>query len=53
MLEKKQFRIYPQESLFSHVLGQINDDNLGVSGIEKYFNEYEKDRFLPFKKLLY
>jgi cell division protein FtsI (penicillin-binding protein 3) len=38
-LNEKQFRIYPQESLFSHVLGQINDDNLGISGLEKSFNE--------------
>jgi cell division protein FtsI (penicillin-binding protein 3) len=38
-LNKKQFRIYPQESLFSHVLGQIDDDNLGISGLEKSFNE--------------
>jgi cell division protein FtsI (penicillin-binding protein 3) len=38
-LNEKQFRIYPQESLFSHVLGQIDDDNLGISGLEKSFNE--------------
>ena len=38
-LNEKQFRVYPQESLFSHVLGQIDDDNLGISGLEKSFNE--------------
>ena len=38
ILEKKQHRIYPQESLFSHVLGQIDDNNFGVSGIEKSLN---------------
>jgi len=36
---ERQFRIYPQKSLFSHVLGQINEDNEGISGIEKYFDE--------------
>jgi cell division protein FtsI (penicillin-binding protein 3) len=38
-LSEKQFRVYPQESLFSHVLGQVDDDNLGISGLEKSFNE--------------
>ncbi len=39
VLNEKQFRVYPQESLFSHVLGQIDDDNLGISGLEKSFNK--------------
>ena len=38
-LNEKQFRVYPHESLFSHVLGQIDDDNLGISGLEKSFNK--------------
>jgi cell division protein FtsI (penicillin-binding protein 3) len=38
-LNEKQFRVYPHESLFSHVLGQIDDDNSGISGLEKSFNE--------------
>ena len=33
--EKKITRIYPQKNLFSHVLGQIDDDNQGISGLEK------------------
>ena len=33
-------RIYPQKSLFSHILGQIDDDNNGISGVEKFF-DYE------------
>ena len=33
--EQKITRIYPHESLFSHVLGQIDDDNNGISGLEK------------------
>ena len=38
-LAEKQFRVYPQESLFSHIIGQIDDDNLGISGLEKSFNK--------------
>ena len=38
--EEQITRIYPQQNLFSHILGQIDDDNNGVSGIEKFF-DYE------------
>ena len=38
--EEQITRLYPQQNLFSHVLGQIDDDNNGVSGIEKFF-DYE------------
>ena len=38
--EEKLSRIYPQENLFSHIIGQIDDDNTGISGIEKYY-DYE------------
>ena len=33
-------RVYPNGNLFSHILGQIDTDNNGVSGIEKSF-DYE------------
>ena len=33
VFEKKKFRIYPQKNLFSHILGQIDDNNIGISGI--------------------
>ncbi len=36
---KKQFRIYPQKNLFSHVLGQVDDNNTGISGLEKFFDK--------------
>ena len=32
-------RLYPQKNLFSHIIGQIDDDNNGISGIEKSFDE--------------
>tara|TARA_Y100000590_G_scaffold231900_1_gene261250 strand:- start:762 stop:2492 length:1731 start_codon:yes stop_codon:yes gene_type:complete len=38
--KKKTSRIYPQKNLFSHVLGQTDDINEGISGVEKFF---EKD----------
>ena len=38
--EQKISRIYPQKELFSHVIGQIDDNNKGISGIEKSF-DYE------------
>ena len=38
IFEKKLSRIYPQKNLFSHIIGQIDDDNNGVSGIENYYN---------------
>ena len=33
-----QRRVYPHGQLYSHVLGQIDDDNYGISGIESYFD---------------
>ena len=32
-------RLYPQKNLFSHIIGQIDDDNNGISGIEKSFDK--------------
>ena len=37
--EQKITRVYPHENLFSHVLGQIDDDNNGISGLEKSLDE--------------
>ena len=38
--EERISRVYPQSNLFSHIIGQIDDDNKGISGIEKFF-DYE------------
>ena len=35
----KPSRIYPQRNLFSHVLGQTDDINIGISGVEKFFDK--------------
>jgi len=37
--EEKLTRLYPQKNLFSHIIGQIDDDNNGISGIEKSFDK--------------
>ena len=37
--QEKLTRIYPQKNLFSHIIGQIDDDNQGISGLEKSFDE--------------
>ena len=37
--EEKILRIYPQKNLFSHIIGQIDDDNNGISGLEKTYNK--------------
>jgi len=44
VFEKKQFRIYPQKNLLSHILGQIDDANNGISGAEKFFDDYLKNK---------
>ena len=41
--EEKLTRVYPQKNLFSHIIGQIDDDNKGISGLEKSFNEKLKE----------
>ena len=42
-IEQKITRIYPDKNLFSHVVGQIDNDNNGISGIEKSFDKNLKD----------
>ena len=37
--ENRITRIYPQKNLFSHIIGQIDNENNGISGIEKSFDK--------------
>ena len=37
--ENRLIRIYPDKNLFSHIIGQIDDNNTGVSGLEKSFDD--------------
>ena len=45
--EERLTRIYPQKNLFSHIIGQIDDDNNGISGIEKSFDQKLKQITKP------
>ena len=47
--EEKLTRIYPQTNLFSHIIGQIDDDNQGISGLEKSFNSRLKQKKEPLR----
>ena len=42
--EEKLTRLYPQKNLFSHIIGQIDEDNNGISGIEKSFDKELKTK---------
>jgi cell division protein FtsI (penicillin-binding protein 3) len=50
--EEKLTRIYPQKNLFSHIIGQIDDDNKGISGLEKSFDEKLKQLKKPLQLTL-
>ena len=39
IFEPFQSRIYTHGNLFSHIVGQTDYDNYGISGIEKYFDK--------------
>ena len=41
--EEKLTRVYPQKNLFSHIIGQIDDNNNGISGLEKSLDERLKN----------
>jgi len=45
--EEKLTRIYPQKNLFSHIIGQIDNENNGISGLEKSFDKELKKRNKP------
>ena len=50
--EQKITRIYPQGNLFSHIVGQIDDNNNGISGLEKSFDQKLKSNEYPIKLTL-
>ena len=43
IFEPYQGRVYPHGQLYSHILGQIDDDNYGISGVEYYFDRELRD----------
>ena len=46
-IENMLGRVYPHKSLFSHVIGQIDDNNTGISGIEKSYDNNLKNLKKP------
>ena len=44
--EPFQARMYTHRNLFSQIIGQVDYDNYGISGIEKYFDKELKDNKL-------
>ena len=46
IFEPFQSRIYTHSKLFSHVIGQVDYDNYGVSGVERYFDKELKNESL-------
>ena len=49
--EPFQARMYTHGNLFSHIIGQVDYDNYGISGIEKYFDRELKNKHLINKPL--
>ena len=49
--EPFQARMYTHGDLFSHVIGQVDYDNYGISGLEKYFDKELKNKELMDKPL--
>ena len=47
--EEKLIRIYPEKNLFSHIIGQIDDDNNGISGLEKALDKDLKNIQKPIR----
>ena len=47
--EERLTRIYPEKNLFSHIIGQIDDNNNGISGLEKSLDQDLKKNQKPIK----
>ena len=44
IFEPFQTRVYPHSNLYSHILGQTDYDNYGISGVENYYDNYLRDK---------
>ena len=40
IFEPFQTRVYPHSNLYSHIIGQTDYDNFGISGVEKYYDNF-------------
>ncbi len=44
IFEPFQTRVYPQSNLYSHIIGQTDYDNYGISGVENYYDKYLRNK---------
>ena len=44
IFEPFQTRVYPHADLYSHIIGQTDYDNYGISGVENYFDNFLRDK---------
>ncbi len=44
IFEPFQTRVYPHSDLYSHIVGQTDYDNYGISGVESYYDNYLRDK---------
>ena len=44
IFEPFQTRVYPHSNLYSHIIGQTDYDNFGISGVENYYDNFLRDR---------
>ena len=47
IFEPFQTRVYPHSELYSHIIGQVDYDNYGISGVERYYD----DQLIDLKEL--
>ena len=44
IFEPFQTRVYPHADLYSHIIGQTDYDNYGISGVENFYDKYLRNR---------
>ncbi len=44
IFEPFQARVYPHSNLYSHIIGQTDFDNYGISGVENYYDNYLRNK---------
>ncbi len=44
IFEPFQTRVYPHSDLYSHIVGQTDYDNYGISGVENYYDNFLRDQ---------
>ncbi len=44
IFEPFQTRVYPHADLYSHIIGQTDYDNYGISGVENFYDKYLRNQ---------